>query len=80
MHILRIEHRPAMGLVLAGLLLALLALFATWMAPPWLAWIALGPGEENGTQVQLLPLPGAGLALWLPRLAKNLREALADEA
>jgi hypothetical protein len=77
--ILRIEHRPAMGLVLVGMLLALLVLFATWVAQPWLVWIALGPGEENGTQVQLLHLTGAGLALWLPRLVKSLREVLADE-
>jgi hypothetical protein len=78
--ILRIERRPAMSLVLAGMLLAILALFATWVAPPWLAWIALGPGEENGTQVQLLPLPDAGLTLWLSRLARSLREVVADES
>jgi hypothetical protein len=77
--ILRIEHRPAMALVLAGLLLAVIALFATWMAPPWLVWIALGPGEDNGTLVQVLPLPSAGMILWLPRLTRGLREVLADE-
>jgi ResB-like family len=77
--ILRIEHRPAMSLVLAGMLLTIIALFFSWMAAPWLVWIALGPGEDNETKVQILPLPGAGLTLGLPRLTKSLREALADE-
>jgi hypothetical protein len=78
--ILRVDHRPAMGLVVGGLALAVIALAAGWLVPPRLLWIAVGPGEEGSTLIQILALPGARGSWWLPHLADHLREVLADEA
>ncbi|MGD2207408.1 MAG: cytochrome c biogenesis protein ResB [Anaerolineae bacterium] len=76
--VLRVDARPGMGLVLGGMFLALLALAANWVAPPRLAWIAVGPGSEGQTLVRMLTPMRAPEGRWLSLLADQLREALVD--
>jgi hypothetical protein len=78
--ILRADHHPALGLVVAGIALAVLALVVTWLFPPWLVWVTAGQGEEDRTWVQILALPGPGNYRWLPPMADRLREVLVDDA
>jgi hypothetical protein len=75
--LLRLDHRPGMGLVVGGLLLALIVLVATWLAPPALVWIAHGPGEEGAARVRALAPSGARASRWWLDLAGRLQEALA---
>jgi cytochrome c biogenesis protein len=78
--ILQTSHRPAMGLVLGGLSLGLVALAAGWLMPGRLVWMAVAPGEEGEAVIRLLALPGAGQGRWLPGLAARLREVLSGDA
>jgi hypothetical protein len=78
--ILRANHRPGMGLVVAGMVLAVLALALAWLVAPRLLWIAAGPGDEASTLVQVLALPGARGSRWPSQLAGRLREVLAYDA
>jgi ResB-like family len=78
--ILQVSHRPAVGLVLAGLSLGFVALALGWLVPARLVWIAVAPGEEGKSLLWLLALPGAGHGRWLPLLAARLREVLVGEA
>jgi hypothetical protein len=78
--VLQASHHPAMGLVLGGLTLGLVALAVGWLVPFRLLWIGIAPGEEEETLVRLLPLPGRGPGRWLPLLAARLREALSGES
>jgi len=76
--ILRLESRPALGLALAGALLALLALALAWALPARLAWLALLPAGGDRSAVAVIALPGAGQREWLADLAGDLEEALED--
>jgi len=78
--VLRLDHRPGLGLGLAAAALALLSLIAGQIAAPQLAWIAVGPGEEGSSLVQILPLPHAGAEGWAGQLAEQLRGELNDGA
>jgi hypothetical protein len=78
--VLQASHRPALGLVLGGFSLALVALAIGWLVPVRLLWIAIAPGEEDETLVRLLSLPGRSQGRWLPHLAARLREVLSDES
>jgi hypothetical protein len=78
--ILRVDYHPAMGLIVAGIALVVIALIANWILPPWLAWLTVGEEVEDGTQLQILALPGPGIYRWLPPLADRLRGELADDA
>ena len=78
--ILRADYHPGMGLVVAGMALAVLALIVTWFLPPWMVWVTAGQGEKDRTQVQILALPGPGSFRWLSPLADRLGEVLADDA
>jgi hypothetical protein len=76
--ILRVDYRPAMGLVVISLVIAVVALAAGWIASPELMWIAVEPDGEDAGVVQILAMPGTGSSLWLPRLASRLRKVLTD--
>lgn len=76
--ILRVDYRPANGMVVVGLALALVALALSWLWPARLLWIAVGPEPEGKTLVRLLAPRGPGQASWLPPLAARLREVLSD--
>lgn len=78
--ILRADFHPGVGLVVAGMALVVVALLVSWIAPPGLAWIAVGPGTENPARLQVLELPGAGTGRWLLDLSSRLREVLGDDA
>jgi hypothetical protein len=78
--ILRVDYRPAMGLVVASAVLAVSALLVGWIAAPRLIWIAVGPDEQESISVQILSLPSTRGNPWLPELASRLREVLADDA
>ncbi len=78
--ILRMDYRPAMGLVVAGIVLAILALAAEWVVPPRLLWLAVGWGEEDSTILGILVPAGLKGSRWLPQLADQLREVLAGDA
>jgi len=76
--VLRVDHRPAMSLVVAGLALALVALVVSWLLPGRLLWIAVGESREEATLILLLTPRGPGKTAWLPQMAARLGEALAD--
>jgi hypothetical protein len=77
--LLRISHRPAMGLLVAGTALGLLALAVGWLWPTRLVWFSVAPGKESETLVHMLAPAGPSEGRWLPRLAADLREVLSDE-
>ncbi|MEJ2207733.1 MAG: cytochrome c biogenesis protein ResB, partial [Anaerolineae bacterium] len=52
--VLRLDHRPGLGLVVGGLSAAVLALLAGWLAPAWVMFLAAGPGEEGGSLIQIV--------------------------
>lgn len=77
--LLRVDYRPAMGLVVAGMVLVVAVLIASWVAPPRLAWIAVGRNKEGQTAIQVQAPARAGASRWLRQLAAHLREELADD-
>ncbi len=76
--LLRVDHRPAVPLVLAGVALALAALAWRWFLPPRLAWISVAAGREHSTVLHLVAPAGAGHDRWLSTFAAELREVIAD--
>jgi hypothetical protein len=74
--LLRLDYRPGMGLVVGGSLLALIALAATWIAPPAVVWIAIGPGDD-ATRIRALAPSSARASRWWADLADRMKEALA---
>ncbi len=76
--ILRLDYRPAMGLVIGGLAVAALALAVAWAAAPRLLWLVVGADEENRTVIHLLVPATLREGRWLPQVAAWLGEALAD--
>jgi hypothetical protein len=78
--ILRADSRPGMGLVMAGMALTVVALLVSWIVPPKLTWIVVGPGTKNQTRIQILELPRAGTHRGLVKLSSRLRKALGDDA
>ena len=77
--ILRVAHRPGTGLVLAGMIVALIAMAASWLLRPWLLWIAVGTDEGGLTLVQILALPKTRGSRWRIPLAACLEEMLSDD-
>jgi hypothetical protein len=77
--VLRVDYRPGMGLVVAGMALAVVALLVIWIVPPRLAWITVRPGDEQMTLVQVLVFPDTGTSRWLPDLSSHLQGVLADD-
>jgi hypothetical protein len=77
--ILRVDYRPATGLVVASMALAVVALTVGWLVPGRLAWIAVQPSKDGSTTVQILIPAGARGRRWLSRLADQLGEALASD-
>jgi hypothetical protein len=69
-----------MSLLLAGMLLATVALAIGWIVPSRLMWIAVGTDQRGSTLVQILALPRTRGSRWPERLARWLKEALADGA
>jgi hypothetical protein len=78
--ILRADSRPGVGLVMAGMALVVVALLVSWILPPRLTWIAVGPGRKSPTRIQILELPGAGTRRGLVNLSSHLRKVLGDDA
>jgi len=78
--IMRMDYHPAMGLVVGGMALAVIALAAGWIASPQLVWIAMGPAEEESSLVRILAPPGTKGSFWLPGLVSRLRKVLTDDA
>ena len=78
--ILRADSRPGVGLVIAGMALFVVALLVSWLVPPGLTWIAVGPGTKSPTWIQILELPGAGTRRELVNLSSRLRKVLGDYA
>lgn len=76
---LRVSHRPASGVVLAGLVLALSALAASWAAPVRLLWVEFQPGSRGETTVHLASLPTPTGGRWSSRVASELARRLAGD-
>ena len=77
--ILRVDYRPGMAMAIVGLILALVSVALSWAVVPRMVWIAVGPGEDTPTMVHMLALPDVRDRSWLLRLARRLREGLADD-
>ena len=78
--LLRVDHRPGTGLVLAGLVVAVIGLAARWLLSPRLLWIAPGTDEQGRILLQVLALPAARGSRWPERLTSRLQEALTGDA
>jgi hypothetical protein len=76
--IMRTDYRPAMGLVVVGMVLAVVALAVWCLVPSQLVWLALMPGDGDSSLIQILVPAGMRGSLWLPELATRLREGLVD--
>ncbi len=76
---LRLEYRPGMGLVLAGMGLVVLTLFVGWITPPRLYSLTLEPRQGGGVRIHIVAPPGVRVQQWLAQLAVRLEGALADE-
>lgn len=74
--ILRVDYLPGVSLIIAGLLVALVAVVAGLWKPQRLVWIALGPGEQGTTRVHVAAPTGLLGFAWLPDLARLLEEFL----
>jgi len=77
--VMRVDYRPGMALVVAGLILAVVALAIGWLVGPRLVWIAVAPDQDHAV-VHLLPFGGAGEGAWFSSLAVQLQEELANVA
>lgn len=77
--ILRLDHRPGMGLVVAGMGLAVLALLIGWLAPPRLMSLIAEPRAGGGVRVQIAAPPAARVRQWLSQLGMRLQGVLADD-
>jgi hypothetical protein len=77
--LLRVDYRPGMGLVMAGLVVAIMSLAVGWLLSPRLLWIAPGTDEQGRTLVQVLALPAARGSRWPERLTFRLQEALTGD-
>jgi hypothetical protein len=75
--ILRVDYRPAMGVVVAGMALAVVALTAGWLASPRWVRLLVEPGQDV-TRIQILMPPTLRGNRWLPGLVAQLQEVLAD--
>jgi hypothetical protein len=78
--ILRADRYPAAGLALIGLLLFIIALGANWLASPRLLWIAMEDEQEDGGQIRVWVLGGAGAYRCLSQLTGLFQEVLRDDA
>ena len=78
--VLRLDRRPAIGLVVAGSVLALLGLFLAWAAPLRLVWFVIDPVESAGSQVGIYPMEGLAWRPWLPPLVTKLSEVLVNDS
>lgn len=77
--ILRLDYRPGLELVLAGAILALLALMANMLGAPQLLWLAVADRGGQDCQVLVLALPGARSRLRLIQATGRLQGVLADD-
>jgi len=77
--ILQVDHRPGAGLILAGMMVALIAMAVGWLVRPQLLWIAVSTGEGGLTLVQILAPPKMRGSLWREPLASRLGEMLSDD-
>jgi len=78
--ILQVDSHPGMGLVLAGMAAALMALLIFWLIPPWLAWFTITQAKSDTTTLQVLTPAGMGGSRWLSGLVDGLQEAIGDDA
>ena len=78
--ILRLDRHLAVGFALVCVALFIIALFANWIAPTRMVWIAIAQESERSSQVRLMALPGAGARRWLSDLADLFQEVLHDDA
>lgn len=76
---LRLDRRPGMGLAVAGLGLAVVALLVGWIVPAQVMSFAAEPREGDGAHIQIIAPPGVRVRQWLAQLALRLQGALADD-
>jgi hypothetical protein len=76
--LLRLDQRPGTGLILGGMLLTLIGLVATWLAPPGLVWIAAGQDPDGQTRIRALVPSSARASYWWLAVQSWLQERLAD--
>jgi hypothetical protein len=77
--ILRIDYRPASGLVVGGMIVLVAALVSVWLLSPRLVWLTPESDETGLTIVQIVIPPGLKGNRWLPQLAGQLGKVLADD-
>jgi hypothetical protein len=77
--LVRLEHRPGMALLVAGLALALGALVGDWIAFPHLIWLVVELRSEDEVNIQLISLPGVRARHRLAQMTGRLQGVLADD-
>jgi hypothetical protein len=76
--ILRMDSRPAMSVVIGGMVIGLVSLGLGWTLPSMM-WVALAQDGECATTVRIQAMPGTSAGRELARLASRLQRMLADE-
>jgi len=78
--ILRFDYRPGLELVLAGTILALVALIANTLGAPQILWLVVADHGGEKCQALVLALPGARARVRLIQASGRLQGVLADDA
>jgi hypothetical protein len=76
--VLRLDRQPGMGLVVAGLVLAAVALLVGWIVPAKVLFLVAEPGQAEGGRIQIVSPPGVLARRRLSQLALRLQGALND--
>ncbi|HSJ58455.1 MAG TPA: cytochrome c biogenesis protein ResB, partial [Anaerolineae bacterium] len=77
--VLRLDYRPGVSVLFAGLAVALLLLAAIALLPTRLVWLAAVPGRNGTTQVEYRILPGIGTQRHLRSLVARLAEVVGSD-
>jgi len=75
--VVKVDYRPGMALVIAGIVLSVVGLAVGWLFGSRLVWMAVAPGEEKAV-VHLLAFGGVGESGWFSQLTAQLEEELTD--
>jgi hypothetical protein len=78
--VLRLDRRPAIFLVVGGMILALAALAVAWLGSTRVLLCVIQVDEQGTSRIDLYAAAEVIRRPWFPRLAEHLKGALADDS